>query len=111
MAVKEGLVGLSVTNAHPSTAPTFGSEPMLGTNPIAVAAPTDEDFPFMYDAATSVVPRGKIEVAARANKPIPKGWVVNMEGVSVTGSSPTIAERKKGNVALLPLGGMGGLMG
>jgi L-2-hydroxycarboxylate dehydrogenase (NAD+) len=41
MAVKEGLVGLSVTNAHPSTAPTFGTEPMLGTNPIAVAAPTE----------------------------------------------------------------------
>ena len=79
MAVKEGLVGLSVTNAHPSTAPTFGTEPMLGTNPIAIAAPTDEAFPYIYDAATSVVPRGKIEVAARANKPIPEGWVVNME--------------------------------
>lgn len=59
MAVKEGMVGLSVTNAHPSTAPTFGTEPMLGTNPIAVAAPTDEAFPYMYDAATSVVPRGR----------------------------------------------------
>src|SRR5512136_3503956 len=82
MAVKEGLVGLSVTNAHPSTAPTFGTEPMLGTNPIAVAAPTDEAFPYMYDAATSVVPRGKIEVAARAGKPIPPGWVIGKDGVS-----------------------------
>ena len=111
MAVKEGLVGLSVTNAHPSTAPTFGTEPMLGTNPIAVAAPTDEDFPYMYDAATSVVPRGKIEIAARANKPIPEGWVVNREGVSVTDSSKMIEEMNKGNVALLPIGGMGELMG
>ena len=111
MAVKEGLVGLSVTNAHPSTAPTFGTEPMLGTNPIAVAAPTDEDFPYMYDAATSVIPRGKIEVAARANNPIPEGWVVNSDGISVTDSSPIIAEMNKGNVALLPLGGMGELMG
>ena len=42
MAVKEGMVGLSVTNAHPSTVPTFGVKPMLGTNPIAIAAPTDE---------------------------------------------------------------------
>ena len=80
MAVKEGMVGLSVTNAHPSTAPTFGVMPMLGTNPIAVAAPTDEPFPYMYDAATSVVPRGRIEVAARANKPIPEGWVINQDG-------------------------------
>jgi len=44
MAAKEGLVGLSVTNAHPSIAPTFGIKPMLGTNPIAVAVPTDEPF-------------------------------------------------------------------
>jgi L-2-hydroxycarboxylate dehydrogenase (NAD+) len=111
MAVKEGLVGLTVTNAHPSTAPTFGTEPMLGTNPIAVAAPTDEVFPYMYDAATSVVPRGKIEVAARANKPIPEGWVVNKEGVTVTETGTMIAEMNKGNVALLPVGGMGELMG
>ena len=86
MAEKEGMVGLSVTNAHPSTAPTFGVRPMLGTNPIAVAAPTDEAFPFMYDAATSIAPRGKIEIAARASKPIPEGWVVNQEGVSATDS-------------------------
>jgi L-2-hydroxycarboxylate dehydrogenase (NAD+) len=111
MAVKEGMVGLSVTNAHPSTAPTFGTEPMLGTNPIAVAAPTDEAFPYMYDASTSVIPRGKIEVAARANKPIPEGWVVNREGASVTDSSQIITEMNRGNMAFLPIGGMGELMG
>lgn len=111
MAVKEGMVGMSVTNAHPSTAPTFGTEPMLGTNPIAVAAPTDEAFPFMYDAATSVIPRGKIEIAERAHKPIPEGWVVNADGKSVTDSSQMIIEMNKGNIALLPLGGLGELMG
>src|SRR5512137_1781282 len=111
MAVKQGLVGLSVTNAHPSTAPTFGTEPMLGTNPIAVAAPTDEDFPYMYDAATSVVPRGRIEVAARANQPIPAGWVIGQDGVSAIDSSSMITEMDKGNVALLPIGGMGEQMG
>ncbi|MGE5124359.1 MAG: Ldh family oxidoreductase [Acidobacteriaceae bacterium] len=111
MAVRQGMVGLSVTNAHPSTAPTFGTEPMLGTNPIAVAAPTDEAFPFMYDAATSVVPRGKIEVAARANQPIPEGWVIDKAGSPATDSSQMIAEMNKNNMALLPLGGMGELMG
>ncbi len=111
MAVKAGLVGLSVTNAHPSTAPTHGTEPMLGTNPIAMAAPTDEEFPYMFDAATSVVPRGKIEVAARAGKSIPEGWVVNKDGVSVTDSSTMIAEMNQGNVALLPVGGIDELMG
>jgi len=111
MAVSEGMVGLSVTNAHPSIAPTFGVRPMLGTNPIAVAAPTDEPFPYMYDAATAVVPRGKIEVAARANKPIPEGWVINQDGVSATDSSNMIKEMDRGNVALLPVGGLGELMG
>ena len=111
MAVKAGMVGLSVTNAHPSIAPTFGTEPMLGTNPIAVAAPTDEDFPYMYDAATSVVPRGKIEVAARANKPIPEGWVISKDGSAATDTSQMIAEMNQGDVALLPLGGMGEIDG
>jgi LDH2 family malate/lactate/ureidoglycolate dehydrogenase len=111
MAVREGLVGLSVTNAHPSTAPTFGVKPMLGTNPIAVAAPTDEPFPFMFDAATSVAPRGKIEIAARANKPIPEGWVIGQDGKSATDSSGMIKQMNDGLVALLPVGGMGELLG
>ena len=111
MAVKKGMVGLSVTNAHPSIAPTFGVRPMLGTNPIAVAAPTDEPFPYMYDAATAVVPRGKIEIAARANKPIPEGWVINNEGISATDSSNMIKEMDLGNVALLPVGGLGEMFG
>ena len=111
MAEKEGMVGLSVTNAHPSTAPTFGVEPMLGTNPIAVAAPTDEPFPFMFDASTSVVPRGKIEIAARANRPLQEGWVVGQDGKSVTDSSNMIEQMNKGQVALLPVGGLGELMG
>ena len=111
MAVNQGMVGLSVTNAHPSTAPTFGVTPMLGTNPIAVAAPTDEPFPYMFDAATSVVPRGKIEIAARANKPLPEGWVINQEGISATDSSNMIEEMNRGKVALLPVGGMEELMG
>ena len=111
MAVKEGMVGFSVTNAHPSIAPTFGVKPMLGTNPIAVAAPTDEPFPYMYDAATSVAPRGKIEIAKRANKPIPEGWVINQDGVSATDPTNMIKEMDLGNVALLPVGGLGELMG
>ena len=111
MAVQEGQVGMSFTNAHPSQAPTFGVRPMLGTNPIAVAAPTDEPFPYMFDAATSIAPRGKIEVAARANKPIPEGWVIGEDGNSTTESSGLIRRMNDGTVALLPVGGMGELMG
>ncbi len=110
MAVRAGMVGLSFTNAHPSIAPTFGVQPMLGTNPIAVAAPTDEPFPFLYDAATSITPRGRIEVLARAGKPIPEGWVIQQDGTPATNSETLIADLAAETAALLPLGGMGELM-
>jgi LDH2 family malate/lactate/ureidoglycolate dehydrogenase len=111
MALSEGMVGLSMTNAHPSIAPTFGVAPLLGTNPIAVAVPTDEPFPFLFDAATAVVTRGKIEVAARANKPIPAGWVVSREGDPVTDTRTLIEQMNKDQAALMPIGGIGELMG
>jgi L-2-hydroxycarboxylate dehydrogenase (NAD+) len=111
MAAEKGMVGMSFTNAHPSIAPTFGVEPMLGTNPIAFSAPTDEEFPFTFDAATSIAPRGKIELAARAKKPIPEGWVIRQDGSPATDSTKLIDEMNKGRAALLPLGGSGELMG
>lgn len=111
MALSEGMVGLSMTNAHPSIAPTFGVTPLLGTNPIAVAVPTDEPFPYLYDAATAVVTRGKIEVAARAGKPIPAGWVISHDGTPVTDTSTLIEQMNKDQVALMPIGGIGELMG
>jgi LDH2 family malate/lactate/ureidoglycolate dehydrogenase len=111
MAAQEGMVGMSFTNAHPSIAPTFGVKPMLGTNPIAFSAPTDEEFPFTFDAATSIAPRGKIEIAARTGRPIPEGWVIKPDGSLATDSSHLIEEVNKGKAALLPLGGSGELMG
>jgi L-2-hydroxycarboxylate dehydrogenase (NAD+) len=111
MAVRAGMAGMSFTNAHPSIAPTFGVEPMLGTNPIAFSAPTDEDFTFTFDAATSIAPRGKIEIAERAGKSIPVGWVIKQDGSLATESSHLIEDMDKGEAALLPLGGSGELMG
>ncbi len=110
MAAKEGMVGMSFTNAHPSIAPTFGVKPMLGTNPIAFSAPTDEEFPFTFDAATSIAPRGKIEIAERAGKPIPAGWVIREDGSLATDCTPDQRDERN-EAALLPLGGSGELMG
>jgi LDH2 family malate/lactate/ureidoglycolate dehydrogenase len=84
---------------------------MLGTNPIAVGAPTDEPFPYLFDAATSIAPRGKIEVAARAKKPIPEGWVIGQDGQTVTESTHLIEQMNQGAAALLPVGGIGELLG
>lgn len=84
---------------------------MLGTNPIAVGVPTDEMFPYLFDASTSVAPRGKIEVAARAGKPIPEGWVIGQDGNSETDTDGMIRRMNEGEAALLPIGGMGELLG
>lgn len=111
MAADEGMVGFSFTNAQPSIAPTHGVESMLGTNPVAVAVPSDEAFPFLFDAATSVVARGKLEIAARVNRPIPEGWVIRYDGephIDSTSADPAI---DSGHAALLPLGGLGELFG
>lgn len=111
MAAKEGMIGMSFTNARPSVAPTFGVEPMLGTNPIAFACPTDESFPFCFDAATSVTQRGKIEVLARLGKPTPEGWVIDREGKPATNSQEILKGIPKDLYAFLPLGGAGEELG
>ncbi len=109
MAAQEGMVGFTFTNARPAISPTFGTEPMLGTNPIAFAAPSDMDFPFSFDGATAISQRGKIEVAARAEKPVPEGWVIDAEGQPLTDPAAIMAGLDKATAALLPLGGAGEL--
>jgi len=111
MAVKAGMIGMSFTNARPSVSPTFGVRPMLGTNPIAFGAPTDEDCPFVYDAATSITQRGKIEVLEREEKAIPEGWVINDKGQYTTDTKAALAGFPIDKNALLPLGGLGEMMG
>jgi L-2-hydroxycarboxylate dehydrogenase (NAD+) len=109
LAVQAGMMGFTVTNARPAIAPTFGTEPMLGTNPIAFAAPSDMPFPFCFDGATSITQRGKVEVAARAEKPVPEGWVIDAEGHPATDPDRILVDLGKATAALLPLGGVGEL--
>ena len=111
MAAEEGMMGLVVTNARPSIVPSFGAEPMLGTNPIAFAAPSDLDYPFWFDAATSISQRGKIEVAEREEKPVPEGWVVDREGQPLTDPGQILEALGKAEAGLLPLGGAGEVLG
>ncbi len=107
MAAKEGLVGISGTNARPSTAPTFGVENMLGTNPLTFSLPTDEKFPFCLDCATSIVQRGRIEYYAREGKETPKGTVISEKGEALTDSAEILKALVDGTAALAPLGGIG----
>ncbi len=111
MAVQAGMIGLTVTNARPSIAPTFGVKPMLGTNPIAFGCPTDEDCPFLFDAATSITQRGKLEVLDRMEKDAPAGWVIDQNAQTLTHPADILEGFGKGTAALLPLGGLGETLG
>ncbi|NLM39274.1 MAG: Ldh family oxidoreductase [Firmicutes bacterium] len=106
MAADAGMIGVSGTNARPSIAPTFGVENMLGTNPLAFAMPSDEPFPFSLDCATSTAQRGKIEVYARHNRPVPEGWVIGHDGQSKTDPHEILKDLTAGLAALSPLGGI-----
>ncbi len=107
MAEKAGMIGISGTNARPSVAPTWGVEPMMGTNPLTFTMPTDEDFPFNFDCATSTIQNGKIEFYERSGKPTPAGLVTNRQGETMTDSGKILKDMRAGQAALLPLGGLG----
>jgi len=107
MAIKEGMIGITGTNARPSIAPTFGVENMLGTNPMTFGIPSDEEFPFFLDCATSISQRGKIEAYDRAEKEVPAGWVIDRNGKTRTDTHQILSDLKTGKAALVPLGGIG----
>ncbi|MBN1996236.1 Ldh family oxidoreductase [candidate division KSB1 bacterium] len=107
MAVKQSMAGLAFTNARPSVVPTFGVDPMFGTNPIGFGVPTDEDCPFLLDMATSIGQRGKIEVFEREKKNIPEGWAITRDGEYITDPGELIKATVHKVGALLPLGGLG----
>lgn len=107
MAASEGCIGLSGTNARPSIAPTFSVQNKLGTNPLTVSFPTDEDFPFSLDCATSIIQRGRIELFDREGKDTPAGTVIGRDGSAMTDSSEILKALQSGDAALAPLGGIG----
>jgi LDH2 family malate/lactate/ureidoglycolate dehydrogenase len=101
MALEHDLIGIASTNTVRYGAPTYGSDMLLGTNPFAYAIPTRNEPAFVLDFATTTVPRGKIEVYLRKNKPLNHGWAIDAEGHETTDPATAL----KG--ALLPLGGFG----
>ena len=107
MAAKRGMIGVTGTNARPSVAPTFSVENMLGTNPLTFAFPTDEDFPYCLDCATSIIQRGKVEVYAREGRKLPEGLVIGPGGKYMTDPGRILSDMLRGEAALLPLGGAG----
>jgi LDH2 family malate/lactate/ureidoglycolate dehydrogenase len=111
LAIKHDLIGITGTNTRPAVAPTYGVENMLGTNPIAIGMPTDEVFPLIFDSATSLAQRGKIEKYARMNEQLPSGWVINNQGETVTDPQIALQGLTQGTCALTPIGGIGTMYG
>jgi LDH2 family malate/lactate/ureidoglycolate dehydrogenase len=98
-AASAGMIGMSLSNTSPLVAPTRARVPMLGTNPIAVAAPAGRFGAVCLDMATSTIPRGRIEVAARRGDTLLEGWAIDADG------RPALSPEAALEGALMPLGG------
>jgi len=99
MAVEKDMIGFAMTNASPLVAPTFSNERMLGTNPMCYAFPAGKYPPLIVDMATSAAANGKLEIAQRAGKQVPEGWIQDKDG-----NYTTDPHALKSGGSLLPLG-------
>ncbi len=93
------MIGMAMTNASPLVAPTFSTERLLGTNPIAVSIPAGQEPAFVADFATTTAANGKLEILQRKGLDAPVGWIQKTSGEPTTDPH---AVRDGG--ALLPLG-------
>lgn len=105
MACREGLMGLSCTNSEAIMVPTFGRKAMIGSNPIACAFPA-EPYDFLFDASTTVVTRGKLEMYNKMGKNLPEGWALDKDGHPSTNAPDVLANIvAKNGGGIMPLGG------
>src|SRR5215831_1404447 len=107
IAADRGVIGMVTSATRGVTmVPTFGAEPIMGTNPIAFAAPAHRNPPFQLDMATTTVAAGKIKVYKLNHKPVPSGWVLDGDGTPVTDETTAfgyVFDRPEGGIT--PLGG------
>lgn len=107
-----GLIGLSTTNAQSILVHTHAKEAILGSNPISFAMPADP-YPFWFDAATTVVPKGKLEVYNKNSKPLDDTWAVDDSGQPCTDPERVLGciDSKTSCGGILPVGGYSELTG
>lgn len=107
IAADRGVIGMVTSATRGVTlVPTFAAEPIMGTNPLAFAAPARRNAPFQLDMATTTVAAGKVKVHKLNHKPVPSGWVVDGDGRAVTDETEAfrhVFERPEGGIT--PLGG------
>jgi LDH2 family malate/lactate/ureidoglycolate dehydrogenase len=107
MATQQGMLGLVTSSTSVAgVIPTNGADPLLGTNPIAFAAPAQRHAPFVLDMSTSTVAVNKVKVYALNGKFLPSGWVVDGQGQPVRAPAEALALcHAQQNGGLTPLGG------
>ena len=111
MACDQGLIGMSMTNSEAIMVPTFARKAMIGSNPIAVSMPA-EPYPFFFDASTTVVTRGKLELYNKMEKPLPEGWALDKNGHASTDAKDVLTNIvAKNGGGIMPLGGNTELLG
>jgi LDH2 family malate/lactate/ureidoglycolate dehydrogenase len=91
MAASEGLIGLCTTTGPVILAPTGGTTPTFGNNPIGVGIPAGCHHPILLDIAMSVAPRGRIGLALAEGKPLPPGWILDRNGQPSTDPADLVA--------------------
>ena len=112
IACKEGCIGMTGTNARPSVAPTVGVEGMFGTNPLTIGIPTDEDFDFLIDCASSITQNGKVEYYERIGEDVHPGTIIGQNGEPIEGDAGVALKMiRNGTAALTTLGGIGEALG
>jgi LDH2 family malate/lactate/ureidoglycolate dehydrogenase len=85
---REGFISIcGAVSAINQVAPWGGSEPLMGTNPIAFAVPGEEEAPVVFDMATTIASLGMIKKYAMEGRPMPEGWIVDREGRPMTDAS------------------------
>lgn len=99
MALGQDMVGLAMTVGGLQVAPTFGAKAMVGLNPLSIAAPADNEAPFIFDASMSSVAGNKIRLAKRIGAPVAGGWIAQMDGTPVMTEAPVPDE-----FLMLPVG-------
>jgi LDH2 family malate/lactate/ureidoglycolate dehydrogenase len=95
-----GMIGMAAAVGSANHVPPFGgTDLLLGTNPIAISAPSGGPDPFVLDMATTVAAMGKIKMLAQQGAAMPEGWMVGRDGAPLTDP----ARRSEG--FMLPIGG------
>ena len=101
-AAEQGCIALISSNSPAQMAPEGGKQKMLGTNPFSVVIPVPNREPIIIDMATSVVAKSRFKEYKVANKPLPEGWALDING------NPTTNPDEALSGLVLPMAGFKG---